>query len=73
MKDFSMQFLNLTNFFPLSILKEKLLMKTVEQRIMIKVVETKNATFGSIVNERMKQHYLPISKHSSLKVVFYAM
>ena len=38
MKDLSMQFLNLTNFFPLSHLKVKLLMKTGEQRIMIKVV-----------------------------------
>ena len=38
MKDLSMQFLNLTNFIPLSHLKVKLLMKTGERRIMIKVV-----------------------------------
>ena len=35
-------------------------------------VETKNATFGSIIDERKKQHHLPVSKHSSLKVVFWA-
>ena len=35
MKDFSMQFLNLTNFSPLSLLKIKLLMKIGERRIMI--------------------------------------
>ena len=42
MKDFLMQFLILTNFFALSHLKVKLLMKTGERRIMIKVVNNKN-------------------------------
>ena len=36
-------------------------------------VETKNATFGSIIDERIKQHHLPVSKHTSLKVVFWAI
>ena len=36
---------------------------------MVLQVETKNATFGSIIDERKKQHHLPVSKHSSLKVV----
>ena len=36
-------------------------------------LETKNATFGSIIHKRMKQHHLPISKHSSLKVVFWVI
>ena len=40
---------------------------------MVLQVETKNATFGSIIDERMKQHHLPVSKHSSLKVVFWAI
>ena len=37
---------------------------------MVLQVETKNAPFGSIIDERIKQHHLPVSKHSSLKVVF---
>ena len=40
---------------------------------MVLQVETKNATFGSIIDGRIKQHYLPVSKHSSLKVVFWAI
>ena len=37
---------------------------------MVLQVETKNAPFGSIIDERIKQHHLPVSKYSSLKVVF---
>ena len=40
---------------------------------MVLQLETKNATFGSMIDERMKQHHLPVSKHSSLKVVFWAI
>ena len=40
---------------------------------MVLQVETKNATFGSIIDGRIKQHHLPVSKHSSLKVVFRAI
>ena len=40
---------------------------------MVLQFETKNATFGSIIDERMKQHHLPISKLSSLKIVFKAI
>ena len=50
MKDLSMQFLNLTNFFPLSHLKVKLLMKTGERRIMIKVV---NSLFNFVFRNRI--------------------
>ena len=32
---------------------------------MVLQVETKNVPFGSIIDERMKQHHLPVSKHSS--------
>ena len=39
---------------------------------MVLQLETKNAKFRSI-NEKKKEHYLPVSKHSSLKVVFYAI
>ena len=37
---------------------------------MVLQVETKNAPFGSIIDERIKQHLLPVSKHTSLKVIF---
>ena len=40
---------------------------------MVLKFKTKNATFGSIVDKKMKQHHLPVSKHSSLKVVFCAI
>ena len=40
---------------------------------MVLQVETKNATFGWIIDGRIKQHHLPVSKHSSLKVVFWAI
>ena len=40
---------------------------------MVLQVETKNATFGSVIDGRIKQHHLPVSKHSSLKVVFQAI
>ena len=40
---------------------------------MVLQVETKNATFGSIIDERMKQYFLPVLKHSSLKVVLWAI
>ena len=40
---------------------------------MVLQLETKNATFGSMIDERMKQRHLPVSKHSSLKVVFWAI
>ena len=40
---------------------------------MVLQVETKNAIFGSIIDGRIKQHHLPVSKHSSLKVVFWAI
>ena len=39
---------------------------------MVLQVETKNVTFGSIIDGRIKQHHLPVLKHSSLKVVFWA-
>ena len=35
--------------------------------------KTKNATFGSIINGRMEQHLIPVSKQSILKVVFGAI
>ena len=40
---------------------------------MVLQVETKNATFGSITDERTKKHNLLVSKRSSLKVVFWAI
>ena len=40
---------------------------------MVLQLKTKNATFGSIINKGMKQHQTPVSKHSSLKVVFWAV
>ena len=36
-------------------------------------LETKNASFGLTTDGRMKQHHLPVSKHSSLKVAFWAI
>ena len=39
---------------------------------MVLQVETRYATFGSIIDGRIKQHPLPVSEHSSLKVVFWA-
>ena len=37
---------------------------------MVLQVETKNATFGSIIEENIKWHHLSVLEHSSLKVVF---
>ena len=37
---------------------------------MVPQVETRYATFGSIIDGRIKQHHLPVSKDSSLKVFF---
>ena len=37
---------------------------------MVLQVKTKNAIFGSKMDEKMKQHRLPFLKHSSRKVVF---
>ena len=36
-------------------------------------VETKNAMFGSITDEKMKKHHLPFSKRFSLRAVFLAI
>ena len=40
---------------------------------MVLQFETKNATFGTTIDKRMKQHYITVSKHSSLKIVFWAI
>ena len=44
--------------------------KKIKKAFMVLQVETKNAPFGSIIDERIKQHHFPVSKYSSLKVVF---
>ena len=40
---------------------------------MVLYVKIKNSTFGSIIEEKVKLHHLPISEHSGLKVVFWAI
>ena len=40
---------------------------------MMRQLKTKNATFGSMIEEKIKQHQSPVSEHSSLKVVFRAI
>ena len=40
---------------------------------MMLQVETKNVTFDSITDKRMKKHHLPVQKRSSLRVVFVAI
>ena len=40
---------------------------------MVLQLETKNLTLGSLIDGKIKQHHSPVSKHSSLKVVFWAI
>ena len=40
---------------------------------MVLQKKIKNATFSSIIDETMKQHFLPVSKYSSLNVVLWAL